>query len=250
MDLLRWQEEGQQALISDPSEPVFVETPMPPPMRSLSRRSGIFHLDPEGALEGDVRIEVSGHTAASVRSDREDKSLAQQEEALRDDFRSRMGTAEVTAIAFENAGDVARPLVTTCHIKVPDYAQRVGKRLLVSPAFFKHGLVPMFSSGDRRHPIYFHYPWAEQDSVQIRIPDGFTLDAADSPAPIRAEGVSEYHATVGITADGATLHYWREFQFGESGMLSFPANAYKSLKGYFDLIAERDAHTLTLKAME
>jgi hypothetical protein len=61
--MLRWQEEGQDALVSDPKEPTWVQTPISPPEKSQERRIGKFQLLEDGTLEGDVRIEYTGHLA-------------------------------------------------------------------------------------------------------------------------------------------------------------------------------------------
>jgi hypothetical protein len=54
--MLRWQEEGAQALISDPKEPVFVQTPISEPDKSVASRTGVFELSDDGTLEGIVRL--------------------------------------------------------------------------------------------------------------------------------------------------------------------------------------------------
>ncbi|MGA2594652.1 MAG: DUF3857 domain-containing protein, partial [Bryobacteraceae bacterium] len=49
--MLRWQEEGEQALIADPKGAVFVPTPLSPPEKSMSKRRGAFVLAEDGTLE-------------------------------------------------------------------------------------------------------------------------------------------------------------------------------------------------------
>jgi Domain of Unknown Function with PDB structure (DUF3857)/Transglutaminase-like superfamily len=249
-DMLRWQEEGQEALVSDPRDPVFVETPVSLPERSREKFVGNFQLDADGALEGDVRIERTGHLARAELLQHGDDAPAEFEESVRKLVRARVPTAEVTAITRESSGVPNRPLVTTCHVRATGYAQRIGKRLLVQPAVFRRAAPPPFTASERMYPIYFPYPWAELDSVRITLPDGFTLDAADSPAPLKIDGVANYLATVGITVDGSRLHYAREFRFGDDGAVLYPPSTYRGLKKFFDTIAERDGHTLTLKQME
>src|SRR6266478_6413073 len=54
--MLGWPEEGQEALVTDSKEPVWVKTPMSPPEKSLEKRTGKFRLLEDGTLEGDVSI--------------------------------------------------------------------------------------------------------------------------------------------------------------------------------------------------
>src|SRR6185503_5161660 len=63
LGMLRWQEEGQQSLIRDPKNPVWVSTPMSSPEKSLAKRTARLKLSEDGTLEGDVRLEFTGHQA-------------------------------------------------------------------------------------------------------------------------------------------------------------------------------------------
>ena len=67
-----------------------------------------------------------------------------------------------------------KPFIYKYHVRVPEYAQRTGKRLFLQPGFFLKGIDPMFSAGTRRYPIYFHYPWSEEDKITIDLPNSCT----------------------------------------------------------------------------
>ena len=247
--MLRWQEEGQQALLSDPKEPTFVLTPLSGPEKSLEKRTGTFKLSEDGTLEGDVRIEYTGHLAAEHKEYNDDDSPAEREETLRGRLRARLGGVEVTDIKVEGVTDPAKPFAYAFRVRVPGYAQRTGKRLFFQPAFFQKGLGPRFPTATRRHAIYFHYPWSEQDHVRIELPEGFALDSGESPASYSGGELSKYEPKAGITADGRTLIYTRKFYFGKGGgqPLVFPVETYPNLKNYFDAVNKQDGHTLALK---
>ena len=247
--MLRWQEEGQQALLSDPKEPAFVLTPVSGPEKSVEKRQGAFKLSEDGTLEGDVRIEYTGHLAADLKEYNDDDSPAEREATLREKFKSRLPGAELSDIKVENVNDPVKPFVYVFHVRVPGYAQRTGKRLFVQPAFFQKGLGPLFNGEARRHEVYFHYPWSEEDRVQIELPAGYALDNADAPAPFAGGPLSKYEPSVGVTKDGRTLVYTRKFYFGQGGaqILRFPVATYANLKSYFDQVSKQDAHTLALK---
>lgn len=245
--MLRWQEEGGNALIADPKEPTWVMTPISPPERSLENRMGKFRLLEDGTLEGDVRIEYTGHLGFDKKEYNDDDSPAQREETLRDSIKARMSTAEVSDIKIENVTDPIKPFVYEYHVRVPGYAQRTGKRLFLQPAFFQHGLGPMFTPSQRRHPIYFNYPWSEKDELAIELPAGFALDNADRPAPFASAKISRYQVNLGVTSDGRKLKFGREFFFGGGGNILFPESSYAPLKGLFDALHQNDQHTITLK---
>jgi hypothetical protein len=106
----------------------------------------------------------------------------------------------------------------------------------------------MFSASERRFPIYFHYPWSEEDNITVNLPTGYVLDNADRPSPITAGAVCKYEIKMGITSDQKTLVYGRQFFFGGDGAVLFPVETYKQLKQLFDEIHKADNHLITLRA--
>lgn len=244
--MLRWQEEGVDALIAD-STAYWVKTPMSPPEKSKEKRVGKLTLDENGTLEGDVTVEYTGHMGVERKLLNEDDSQVQREENLKEAVKARLSSAELTNIVIENATDSTKPFIYKYHVRVPDYAQRTGKRLFFQPGFFHKGIEAMFSAGTRKYPIYFHYPWSEEDNLTITLPKGYVLDNADRPAAINVGPISQHEVGMGITTDQTTLTYNRKFFFGGNGSIIFPVNTYDQLKRLFDEIHRADNHMITLK---
>lgn len=245
--MLRWQEEGLNAMIYDPVMPIYEQTVLSPAEKSLQKRTAALRLSQDGTIEGDVRIEYTGHFDMEKKEYNDDDSPEQREETLRENMKEQMSGAELSNIRVENATDPVKPFAYSFHVRVPGYAQRTGKRLFLQPAFFQKGIKPLFSSSNRIHPIYFNYPWTENDAVTIQLPEGFAIDTADSPAPLDTTGSGNYSAAVVVSKDGRTLDYKRSFLFGADEHILFQLPAYARLKRIFDDLHERDNHTITLK---
>ena len=218
------------------------------PEKSLEKRSGKFTLLEDGTLEGDVRIEYTGHLGYDKKEYNDDDSPAQREETLRNSVKARMSTAELSDIKIENVTDPIKPFTYTYHVRVPGYAQRTGKRIFLQPGFFSHGAGPIFSATERKNEIYFHYPWSEEDHLSIALPAGYALDNADVPAPITPEMTQNACAeTIKMGSDGHTLVYDRKFFFGGQGSILFPVRSYSAIKQLFELLSQANEHTITLK---
>jgi len=102
----------------------------------------------------------------------------------------------------------------------------------------------MFPASTRKLAIYFHYAWKEEDEIALQLPPGFTLENAETPAPVKAADVVDFKVWMGVTTKGDELQYKRTLRFNA---LLFPASSYTPLKQVFDMIHEADNHTLTLK---
>ena len=244
--MLRWQEEGVDALIVD-DPTTWVITPVTDAQKSKEKRTAKLKLDENGTLEGDVTVEYTGHLAVEHKVLNEDDSPVQREENLKEMVKSRLSSAELTNIVIEDEADAAKPFVYKYHVRVPDYAQKTGKRLFFQPGFFTKGVSALFSAGTRRYPIYFHYPWSEEDAIMIDLPKGYALDNADRPAPIIAGATSQHEIKMAITNDQGTLHYTRKFFFGTPELLLYPVEKYDLLKQLFDEVNKADNHMITLK---
>jgi hypothetical protein len=196
-------------------------------------------------------VEYSGHMDFEKKEANDDDSPTQREDTLRENIKAQMSTAELTNIKVENITDPNKPFTYTYHVRVPGYAQRTGKRLFLQPGFFKHGARPLFSTSDRKQPVFFHYAWSESEDIEIALPSGFTLDNADAPAsvtPQMTQNIAGQTFKLGVSKDGRALFYHRDFFFGGGGQVYYSVVNYPALKRLFDVFQQNDEHTITLKA--
>lgn len=246
--MLQWHDEKQHALLIGKDNSIWMKTLLSGPEKSVARRTGRFTLSEDGTLEGTVKVEFTGHLSERYKRIYFDKSQGKREESLTEALRSRMTTAEVSGISIENANDPEKPFQYEYKVRIPNYAQRTGKRLFVQPGFFEYGVKPVFSASSRTHDIYFSYPWQENDVISITFPKGYELDNADMPAPVFDTGkISSLNISIGINKVTNTLYYKREFYFGANDTILFPARFYEAIKGLFDQFHAADAHTITLR---
>ncbi len=244
--MLRWNEQGQTVLISDPKEPQLVVTPIAPPEASLARREGTFRLGADGALEGEVVVSYTGESAYGSKERYQRQSPADRQESVREDVKSRFGAAEVTNIKVEGVSG-PEALRITYHVKIPSYAQRTERRLFLQCAYFARGYAPRYSASERRLPVAYPNAWSEKDTVIYELPEGYVLEKPEAPGAFKIADVGEYDARLTLSSKRPALKYERSFDFGRGGRLMFPAQAYPVLKQVFDKVQEQDDHTIVLR---
>ncbi|MGI8883591.1 MAG: DUF3857 domain-containing protein [Pyrinomonadaceae bacterium] len=243
-----WHDENTVGMVINANNHSWIKTPLTDQGKSLSKRIGKLKLLEDGTLEGTIRVEHTGHQAISRRESGFRDSANKREEDLRDEIKRRVSTAEISAVSIENFDDAAKPLTYVYKVRVPNYAQKTGKRLFLQPGFFEYGSSPVFSSATREYDIAFPYPWSESDTVEIELPKGFALDNADAPGVIAdSSKIGALDIKMSIDSARNTISYKRNFHFGGGGNILFPAASYKAVKNLFDAFHKADTHTITLK---
>lgn len=247
--MLTWMMEDQTGMITTAKGPEFVKIPLSATERTAIKRSGSFKLLPDGGLEGDARIEFTGHIATYYKAINRGDTQEQKEQALKDFVRGYMSnTAEIENMKIEGVDDGRPSFIYTFKMRVPNYSARTGKRLFFQPNIFARNMKARYSASTRRSDIYFHYPWLEQDNFTIEFPAGFTLENADSPAPIMdGGGIGRHETQIGTSKDGKMINYRRQFSFGNGGAIRFGVEMYPAIKAMFDSFNKADVHQMILK---
>ena len=245
--MLRWQEEAQEALVTDPIRSFFIRTPLSTPEKSLAKRTAKLKLSEDGALEGDIKVVFSGHQSTDRKRYFAALDADKRETKFREAVQKSLTNAELTNIQFDNLSEPTKAFAYSYHVRVPNYATRTSKRLVLKPAYFQLGDAALFTSSTRKHAIAFSYPWAEEDEVRIELPIGFELDHPENVEGITAQTISRYDGNIGISQDQRELVYTRKFFFGGDGYIYFNAPAYPGLKNLFELVQQRDNHQIMLK---
>jgi uncharacterized protein DUF3857/transglutaminase superfamily protein len=245
-DMVPWDEEATVTLVCARDSTMFVETDYSVPEHTVRTRSADLELKPDGTLEGSLRVTWSGHFNRARRTAFED-AVPEELDSLATRTQTDGGTTiKLSEAVLAPGTDEAAPLSMTAKVVLPEFASVTGKRILIEPAVFQAHAKPRFASTARRHPVYFRHPWTELDTVNIRLPQGWKVEAAEKVDPLVAEGVSDYVAAVTVSDDGTTLRYFRRFRMGIDGSIFFPPQSYKGVKQLFDGIEKRDRVALTL----
>ncbi|HEX8735335.1 MAG TPA: transglutaminase-like domain-containing protein, partial [Pyrinomonadaceae bacterium] len=246
--MLAWNEENTSALLLGYKDYVTTEIPLSGTDKTVAKRTARLKLLEDGTLEGNVKIEQTGQIAYNVRTDYYKKSAGEREEMLKNEVKKRISTADISEVSIENLMDAEKPLVFQYKIRVPNYAQKTGKRMFFQPGFFEYGTNPVFSTATRKYSIFFRYPWSEQDNIEIEYPKTFDLDNPEAPGELAdPQKIGLLNITLKADRSQGVLFYDRKFHFGGNGKILFPAGVYEPLKGLFDAFHKADTQTITLR---
>lgn len=244
-DMLPWSQESQLGLFCDPDSSHFIATSVAAASRSKCVRVAELALSENGDVEGDIRLQLTGHWNDEVRALLESLPGEDSDSTL---FRDvlRMNGIELSRVRVARGASERAPLEIHGHVRVREHATATATRLLVQPAVFQAHEPPRFTSGSRVHPVNFEYAWTELDTVRLRLPPGWVPEAIDSPEPVHVPDIADFSAQLSVRTDGAAIEFTRSLEFGTAGELYFPVREYPTIKRLFDLVRERDHSTVSL----
>ena len=138
--------------------------------------------------------------------------------------------------------DSEAQLTATFTIDIPSYASSTGKRMLVPKDLFQTRSHQPFAHGDRKHPVYFNYPYYAMDETTITFPASFHLENVPEIQPLRTD-YSLYK--VQHNAAGNSVTFNRDFAMAG---IAFQTKDYPELRKFFAAVTTGDSEPLVLAA--
>jgi uncharacterized protein DUF3857 len=242
-----WWEEGQQAILIDPTKESFESLPVSPPDSNRIEGKGRFRLLADGTLEGDASEAFTGQWSASMKEKLDHVSSEKRNEDLKNALLEQYPGAAVDSVRVEHASDADGTPTRSYHIRIPGYATRSGTRLLVPSEFFQTGAKPVLERPDRHNPIYFDFPDVRSDEVRIDLPESFELESSPDAGPFAVPGFVRLESSVQAGIDGKSLRLTRTEWRCENREIAFPASQYPTIKAAFDRMRELDGGIVALR---
>lgn len=241
--LLQWEHSSVTALKCSKSGADFITTNAP--KVSSARRIARMSVAANGILRGEIAIEVNGEDALERRL----AALQTDEAGRRKDFEDEMKAwlpegASVKLKDSQGWEATEEPLIARFDVEVPNFASIAGKRLIFPAFLFPTFKKNMFVHEGRAYPIVFSYPFAESDEVDIKLPQGYSLEA---PPYRRKAGLSYAGYEVSSVLQDDQLITKRSLHLDG---LTFPPEKYDELKNFFGIVQAGDGGQAVLKPQE
>jgi len=221
----------------------FVEVQPASAAQSTVEQTGTFALAPDGSLAGHGRRRLTGAPAIALRPRARNASEARFKETLLAHLKTQFPGAEVSVTSVAGMSDPDVPVEYEFDLKWPDYATATKTRLIFKP-FATHGQAPSpFDAAVRKNSVQFPFRWREIDDVSLQLPEGYALEAPSAPQSALVGDVLAYKVAIRPLAKANGIHIQRDFV---SDVDDVPAKAYPTLKKWYELVAQGDAHELVL----
>lgn len=242
--MLDWRIGDTAILIANDKQKLIQPQAGAPAERSLRHQTATLAIQEDGSLEGDIALECTGYFETAERNSLDAATPDEIEKRLKGELEPHLKGVELSDIKVENANKPLDPLKVSFHLKVPEFAERTGSRLFVQPGVFRRGGRALFEDATRATTIILPHRYHELDEITLTVPAGLEIEAGSAPAGLDLGKVGAYTVDISWMPVKRTLRYRREFTLNA---VAFPVERYPVVKRLFEVIHERDNHTLTFR---
>jgi|WetSurMetagenome_2_1015567.scaffolds.fasta_scaffold50105_2 hypothetical protein len=240
--LLSWEQTGVEGRRIDSGAGSVVKIPPPKSDESIIDRKAALRLLEDGSVEGKLELSYSGQFSLAHRLDAIGEDDDGRRKQIEDEIRSWLPPgAKVEIDSIDPWTSHQNPLRVVCRITLPHVATITGRRALVPASLFHFSRRHPFQSATRVHPVYFNFPYQENDDVTLEIPAAYQLESLPGPSRETGEAI-DYQAA--FEQNGNSLHFQRRFTLNK---IYFKNNSYPTLRKSFDKVRASDEQQVVLQ---
>ncbi len=203
---LNWYDTSVEAMRIGDKGKVWIEMPAPTVADGTTRRRAQLRLGDDGVLAGTVAVDYLGHEAHRRRMQLRQEDDEARRKALEAELKAHLpASATVKLVQQPDWEAIDAPLQVQFEISVPDWAVASGARLLAEVGLFGTYEKDVFVTSERKHPLYFTFPFQFEDEVHLALPAGYRLQSAPPPPPASPEPLLQYSTAVERDGDNLVL---------------------------------------------
>jgi hypothetical protein len=126
-------------------------------------------------------------------------------------------------------------------LKIPGWVSGAGRRALLPMGIFSASEKRVFEHEQRVHPIYFEYPFQQEDDVTISLPTGWQVSSL--PAPLNQDGHVVLYS-LKAENDKGTVRFTRKLNVG---LIILEQKYYPALRNFFQVVRTGDEEQIVLQ---
>jgi hypothetical protein len=238
---LPYYEQDSFALLVTDSGGELIHLPVSSPDMNRIRRDAKLKLLPDGTLQGEIEETRSGYLAMLGREYLQHQTQNDRKKMLEHFWGPNLGGFQIDTFNLENENDIDKDLVLRYKFTASHYAKTAGPLLLVRPRVVGE-MAGAFDVTKPRHYAYeFDAPFLRSDTVEITLPDGYSVDELPEPAKAIFP-FAEY--TSKAEKEGNVLKYSRQYRMQTTQV---PVERIEQLRKLFAQIGTDEKNMAVLK---
>ena len=231
--------QGSYGVLMEGQNSQVIQLPVLDPDLNRVERSGAFQLASDGTLKGSVTEKRFGDLAMHRRYEFTRDAKEQQSYLDRTVSRDFMAVS-LSDLTIDHVRDLNQDLTVSFKLQADHFASAAGPLLMVRPRVLGSEGIPV-DRKTRKIPVDLGETMQANDSFDIELPDGYTVD--ELPDPIKVDvGFASYQSSTELR--GHALHYSRQYRLTQ---VTLPADKYPELQKLADVIATDEQNRAVLK---
>jgi hypothetical protein len=222
----------------DATKPSWVRIATESKFRHVNIVTGTLAED--GTLKGKYETLDEGYSGREMRQGLSEKTL---DKFVKEDFFPKGLEPTYENVVIQNKEDETQPLMITADITLPNQAQVVGDMIYVNPLFFSSWKENPFKSPERFFDVDFSYPMDYSTTVNLTLPEGYTVDELPKPIVIQlSNSGGEYRRLLQLEGNQLSVVSRLRINYALFGV-----ETYKELRAFFDQVVTVSEEQVVLK---
>jgi hypothetical protein len=229
---------NRKALLIDDAGGHVVSTPYYKAADNLQIRKVDAEINNEGELYAKVYTHFTGIQQEDVNGLMHQATPDQKKKYLNETL--SLPTYSVEKYEYKETKGMIPAIDEYLEIKSPFYAAITGKRLFLTPNFFNRSASKLEEDKNRKYDIKFSSAYIDVDTLQIKIPANYTVEAMAKPVTLKT-AYGNYAISFSITENVINVIRRNERNQGR-----FPKEEYEKILNYFNAIYKADRTKIVL----
>ncbi len=170
-----WLNEGTLSFIQTKEMLAFYTIPFSKAYQNRTHRSLALSVAEDGGATVEIREKLTGQEARELRLACHQLDFDERREALANWVEAAFPQARLDSVLLEETA--GEPVILKYRLFYPVSIQQAGSRLLLRPFDFLSRVKYEFSAETRRYPFQFDYAFEQVDSLAIKPPPGWKIEA-------------------------------------------------------------------------
>jgi len=232
--------QGSYGLVVNGGQGELVRLPNFSEEKNRSLRELNVQLQASGEVQAIVKEVFTGQLASALRRQVAASSAEGFERELGTRVARDIPGAILSDLKVNRDADTCEPLILQYTVKANNYANRMGKLLVLRPILLWVQNHSVFTDKQRQYPILFDIPSIREDITRITLPDGFKLDEVPANTNLKTDfGAFDLKYKV----DGRQAVIERRLTITNQIL---PASEYAAIKKFFDLVQSTSQSSMVL----
>lgn len=205
-----------------------------------SQNSAVINMqfDDQMVLKGKFRKQLSGLHAKDFRDDYAGLNKQEYTKILEED----KGDILISNVAIANEKAIGKTLKESYNFELKNAVDVISDKVYLKPMVFAGLNENPFKAEERSYPVFFDYPSVESRTINILVPEGYTVESIPESAVVNLkEGAAVFKFIV--TLNGKFLRIDSSLDVNN---MVYTSDDYEGLKNFYDEMVNKHSEAIVL----